>query len=785
MQIKEIYISSFGGIKNLKIMPEKGLNVIYGDNENGKTTVMSFIKMMFYGNERGSAQISKNIRKKYTPWDGSPMAGSIDFCQAGRNYRIEREFRSSNSTDRVTLCDLDLGTKQTAPPDIGTELFGLTAAAFERSVFIGQFGFPENDVKAEGEINSKLSNIALTGDESISYETVNARLLKAKTALMSKGGNAGIYDKKLKELEALKSRLSAAITVHENYEKHREKAAKAEAEIKLMEKKAEELKAKISAENDVRNTEKLKNLLDLKARLDELNKKLLLSDGSLADEMYLKSLQFCLGKVESASQRVTAKESEAERFRKSISAYGSSSPEEKKKLKAELETKISELEEEKSQLEAKSESLKIKEREILFSLADTSHFKKKFNPLFLISAAGVLILSIILFAFSLLIPAFITCGLALIFTALGFAVRPVDTSALEKLKNASQKAGAEIASLDSSAKKISEQLSELKIKLQTIDTALSSDMDMIENQKSLLLECEKELEKEKQLYEKEKSNLFALFARYKSDFGFEDIKASLDDIQKGANEQKEIKQQINYILKDIGNISYEEAKNRLNDINPELGTADFEALKSEYEGQRVALTEAKTALASINASAGANVAAAENPEILRKKISELTEETAKQKAFCEELDIAVEILAKSFAQVRQTYGSTLEKNAAEIFSGITAGKYSSVIISKSLGISVEESNAFGNRDAAFLSSGTADQAYLSMRLAIASLISENNENLPVFMDDSLAQYDDKRTETALEFLKGYMESGQGLLFTCHGSVIGIAEKLGANIIRLG
>ena len=164
--------------------------------------------------------------------------------------------------------------------------------------------------------------------------------------------------------------------------------------------------------------------------------------------------------------------------------------------------------------------------------------------------------------------------------------------------------------------------------------------------------------------------------------------------------------------------------------------------------------------------------------------TEITEETDKQKAFCEELDIAAEVLAKSFAQVRKTYGSTLEKNAAEIFSGLTKGKYSSIIISKSLDISVEEANAFGKREAAFLSSGTADQAYLSMRLAIARLISEEEKNLPIFMDDSLAQYDDKRTETAMEFLKNYMESGQGLLFTCHGSVIGMAEKLGANIIKL-
>ena len=332
MKIKSINISSFGGVKNLKLEPNDGLNVIYGSNEMGKTTVMSFIKMMFYGSERGSAQISKNIRKKYTPWDGSPMAGSIDFEYDGRNYRLEREFRSSNSTDRVTLLDLDLGERQIANGDIGTNFFGLSAQAFERSLFIGQFGYPESDAKAEGEINSKLSNIALTGDETVSFETVKNRLLKAKTALMSKGGNAGIYDKNLKNISALNERLQKSVEIQKNYQENREKVRLAEAEILKMEKKAKALKEKISAEQDIRNTQKLKNLLELKNKLDTVNQKLTLNDGTLADEAYYKKLVLCRNLAEPARLAVESKEREIETLKKSITAYEGSSPEESKKM---------------------------------------------------------------------------------------------------------------------------------------------------------------------------------------------------------------------------------------------------------------------------------------------------------------------------------------------------------------------------------------------------------------------------------------------------------------------
>ena len=163
MKILKLHIAAFGGLKDKTLELSDGFHVIYGENENGKTTVMNFIKMMFYGNARGSAQIAKNPRKKYTPWDGSPMAGSIEFEHEGRTYRLEREFKSSNSTDKVLLTDLNFGTRETVSPDIGERFFGLSSAAFERSVFIAESGGMEGDTGAEGEINAKLSNMVTTG----------------------------------------------------------------------------------------------------------------------------------------------------------------------------------------------------------------------------------------------------------------------------------------------------------------------------------------------------------------------------------------------------------------------------------------------------------------------------------------------------------------------------------------------------------------------------------------------------------------------------------------------
>ena len=341
MKINSINIASFGALKNKKIDFSDGFNVIYGDNENGKTTIMAFIKMMFYGSERGSAQISKNVRKKYTPWDGSQMAGSIDFTHAGRNYRIEREFRSSNSTDKVTLCDLDLGTRNVCESDIGLKFFGISSSAFDRSVFINQFGFPTGD--PEGELSNRLSNIALTGDESVSFDTISARIQKSKNALMSKSRTAGIYDKNLKKIADLKERLEKAISINETNLIAKEKINAIVKNATEKQKKAALLKGKISKEQDVRNAQKLEELLNLKSQLDELNQELILKDGSLLDESYVKKLEFCYKKLQTIQSKIEAKEKEISIIQNNLSALGGS-PEEKKAAKSALENEIIEKE---------------------------------------------------------------------------------------------------------------------------------------------------------------------------------------------------------------------------------------------------------------------------------------------------------------------------------------------------------------------------------------------------------------------------------------------------------
>ncbi|MBO5211068.1 MAG: AAA family ATPase [Clostridia bacterium] len=758
MKIKSIYISAFGGVKDLKLDLNDSFNVIYGENENGKTTVMSFIKMMFYGSDRAKGDLAKSPRKKYTPWDNSQMAGSIDFEKDGKNYRLERIFGESNSTDKVTLINTDLGSRENVSADIGAKLLGLSSAAFERSIFIGQFGFPENNANAEGEINSKLSNLALTGEEDTSFDEVYKRLEKAKLALASKSGRAGEYDKNLASLKALNDALSKANETQEKINFGNQKAKEIVNEIEKLQQEANKLKVAIDKEQDFRNVEKLRELLNLKTELDNVTKSLTLENGTVIDEMFLKKIDFCLSKINGVKGKIQNLENENKVIKQGLDLAldpNKASPEKS----AELEKKINVLEQKQADLKARySETEKALNEKQLPNLALLI-----LGIIFGLGGAALCAYNTYLGAVVALIG-IILCVVFLVITS---------------SKNAKKK------ELEGKLLNIKFDLNELmtvitleKSNFNAITTALNSNAAMIENQQNHVKENNQKIEeyiKEKAVYDGELASFLG------STFNSTEIDATLDLLREKATTQKEIKQKINYILKDVGNISYEVAKQKIKEADSFGAVNDFESIKAKYDGILEEITSKKTDATAILTEIKAITKVMENPETLKKQIAELTQKTESQAKYVADLELAMEVLTESFAEVRRSYGSVLDNKTGEIFSGITGGKYNGISVSKSFDISVQKADIFGSFDSAYLSSGTVDQAYLSLRLALSELITNENGTLPIMLDDSLVQFDDKRQKTALEYLKKYSYKSQIIMFTCHKYISETAENLGATI----
>lgn len=84
-----------------------------------------------------------------------------------------------------------------------------------------------------------------------------------------------------------------------------------------------------------------------------------------------------------------------------------------------------------------------------------------------------------------------------------------------------------------------------------------------------------------------------------------------------------------------------------------------------------------------------------------------------------------------------------------------------------------------------LSQGTREQVYLALRLAIVDHLDADGETLPLFMDETLVNWDAWRRDRAFELLERVAERRQVFLFTCHPAMAAELEDRGARIIALG
>ena len=139
--ILSVNIIRFGKIKNLKLDFCVGFNVIYGFNEAGKSTIMRFIKAMFYGMpaRRKSGEVLKE-RELAIPWDEKSAEGVLTISYNGSEIEIRRTFGNSAAEDSIYVSDLKTGNKLDFlnVNNIGKILFGVSEDIFVRTVMINQ-----------------------------------------------------------------------------------------------------------------------------------------------------------------------------------------------------------------------------------------------------------------------------------------------------------------------------------------------------------------------------------------------------------------------------------------------------------------------------------------------------------------------------------------------------------------------------------------------------------------------------------------------------------------------
>ena len=129
--------------------------------------------------------------------------------------------------------------------------------------------------------------------------------------------------------------------------------------------------------------------------------------------------------------------------------------------------------------------------------------------------------------------------------------------------------------------------------------------------------------------------------------------------------------------------------------------------------------------------------------------------------------LAISTLENANTALQNRFSPALGRRAAEIFRELTDGRYTGVVLDRSFRLSAEPTGDTVYRDAQLLSAGASDQLYLAVRLAICELVLPSDAPPPMVLDDALTNFDDRRCEAALRWLKEESKQRQILLFTCH------------------
>ena len=180
MKIKHFKINGFGKLKDKEINLSNGINVIYGENETGKSTILKFISCMFYGASKNKN--GKNIPdfEKYKPWETEEYSGSIDYTlDNGEELSVYRKFRSKNpivynnakeditKTFKEDRSGISFFTEQTS---IDEETYFNTAISEQAEVALS--------LNRQNGLVQRISNLVSTGDDNISYKKSMEKISK-------------------------------------------------------------------------------------------------------------------------------------------------------------------------------------------------------------------------------------------------------------------------------------------------------------------------------------------------------------------------------------------------------------------------------------------------------------------------------------------------------------------------------------------------------------------------------------------------------------------------------
>ncbi len=266
------------------------INIVQGNNESGKSTLVKFIANIFYGASKTKKGKEFSDYDQYKPWEQEEFSGKLAYTlEDGTYYEVFRDFHKKNPTIYNEQLE-DISKQFTMDKTYGNQFF-VDQTKVEESMFYSTFVSMQQEVKLEQNIQNamvqKVANLAGTGDDSISYQKAMQKLNKKQIEEIGTTRSQGRPMNVIKEekfalqdeigrLEEYKQRKQEII---QEKETEKQELQKIEEDLEIIRKvkdlkeKQELEKEKIKISEDLKQTQEQKKQ-ELEKQEEELTKQL-------------------------------------------------------------------------------------------------------------------------------------------------------------------------------------------------------------------------------------------------------------------------------------------------------------------------------------------------------------------------------------------------------------------------------------------------------------------------------------------------------------------------------
>lgn len=831
MIIKRVYIEQFGKLAKKEFFFKSGINIIYGRNESGKTTLEQFLLTMLYGS-RTSKKFGVSAREKYIPFGQDFAYGQMVIELDGKMFLFERKLGQKKKDDVFRSFEETTLDQVSFDEHLGKHLFDLDLEPFLKTLFVSQSGLKFHGEKDES-LNTKLTNLLETGDEDVSY-TKAMDILDGEMKKIKGTRKTGILDelyirlnqryksldeakKNQEENDIIEKKIVETSRAHQIIVENLKDLSNLKEKIHLYEVQGQVaiIQESIDQIDNIKNQKDEKNHAVTEEELELLNEQfhdlerqeeeiLILENDIHGKRRQLESLKLdletYLGFSELSSDTaltLVKNQGEVNLILEKLKHFN-----QEKLLNPKLLEKREELTKLLHGYEKYLKKLKPRKKEKLISLFVI------FTVLFIVQAMTLKSLSYSLITLG------ITMALFIGDTKLS---RKFKTNNLKKVEQLEKKIHILANSLEMDAmevikskriidhlprknekEKLVQELERLKKygegifhKTNTTDfeefmekQTKYNDLKKAKNKMQLQLEkIENELAVNLKAVEISQDKVLKRLRVYGTCEEISDAKTFLEILSLRKERERNLlaqEESLNYTLKSlIGDRTIDQVKEEVQ-ILKKLGLLDENNQQSIEEKQRIwQEEESNLAILVSELSLKRLKFTAEDPIQIEDEISTLLEEEVQLKRRYLVLETTRELMESSYKDLRGKYISVLNENVSKIFNRIT-NTQRNIKVAEHFAMKYEEDRKIFTDSS--LSKGALDQLYFALRFAMINLIFKE-ESIPVFLDEPFVSYDEERLRSTLDYLHQVENHRQVFIFTCHEREVNLLQEYG-HVIQL-